>query len=137
MIYLTRRYHFPAAHILSDPSLDPEENQRIFGKCANPEGHGHDYEVAVSVTGPIEPDTGQIIDPGLLDEIFAETVAARFAHRMLNEVEPFVDQVPTAENISRACHELLEEAVAQRSTARLAHVQVVETEKNFVDQGEL
>ena len=56
---------------------------------------------------------------------------------MLNEVEPFLDLVPTAENISRVCHDLMSEAVAHRSSARLAHVQVVETQQNFVDQGEL
>ncbi|MFP6641511.1 MAG: 6-carboxytetrahydropterin synthase [Myxococcota bacterium] len=137
MIYLTRRYRFPAAHVLANPAFEPAENERIFGKCANPAGHGHDYELAVSVTGPVDGETGQIIAPGLLDEIFQETVAARFAHRMLNEVEPFSKLVPTAENISRVCHDLLSEAVAHRSSARLAHVQVVETQQNFVDQGEL
>ena len=137
MIYLTRRYRFPAAHILAHPALGTAENDRIFGDCANPAGHGHDYELAVTVTGPLDAETGQIIAPRLLDEIFEETVAARFAHRMLNEVEPFSELVPTAENISRACHALLSEAVALRSSARLAHLQVVETQQNFVDQGEL
>lgn len=137
MIYSTRRYRFSAAHILAHPELDSAENERIFGKCANPGGHGHDYEVQVSVTGPIDPESGQIIRPGLLDEIFRETVETRFAHRMLNEVEPFDRIVPTAENISETCQRLLEEAIPLRSTARLAHIRIIETEQNFVDQGEL
>jgi len=137
VIYSTRRYRFSAAHVLAHPDLDFAENQRIFGKCANPGGHGHDYEVQVSVTGPIDPESGQIIRPGLLDEIFKETVELRFAHRMLNEVEPFDRLVPTAENIAETCQELLEEAIPRRSSARLAHLRVVETEQNFVDQGEL
>jgi len=122
---------------LAHPDLDSSENRRIFGKCANPGGHGHDYQVEVSVTGPIDPETGQMIRPGLLDEVFQEVVVTRFAHRMLNEVEPFQKIVPTAENISEVCHGLLDEAIAQRSTARLAHVRIIETEQNFVDQGEL
>lgn len=137
MIYLTRRYRFSAAHVLANPALGRAENDRIFGRCANPAGHGHDYEVAVSVTGPVDDETGQIIVPGLLDEIFHETIEERFAHRMLNDVEPFGELVPTAENISRICYDLLIDAVANRSSARLAHVQVVETQHNSVDQGEL
>ena len=137
MIYLTRCYRFSAAHVLAHPELDASENRRIFGKCANPGGHGHDYQVEVSVTGPIDPETGQMIRPGLLDEVFQEVVETRFAHRMLNEVEPFQKIVPTAENISEVCHGLLDEAISQRSTARLAHLRIIETEQNFVDQGEL
>ncbi|MEE3327934.1 MAG: 6-carboxytetrahydropterin synthase [Myxococcota bacterium] len=137
MIYSTRCYRFSAAHVLAHPELDSAENERIFGKCANPGGHGHDYEVQVSVAGPIDPESGQIIRPGLLDEIFRETIETRFAHRMLNEVEPFDRIVPTAENISETCQELLEVAIARRSSAELAHIRIIETEQNFVDQGEL
>ena len=137
MIYSTRCYRFSAAHVLAHPDLDQAENEKIFGKCANPGGHGHDYEVEVSVAGPLDPESGQIIRPGLLDEIFRETVEVRFAHRMLNEVEPFDRLVPTAENISETCHALLESVISRRSTARLAHVRVIETQQNFVDQGEL
>ena len=77
MIYLTRRYSLAAAHILAQPSFSPAENERIFGKCANPAGHGHDYGFEVSVTGPVDAETGQIMAPGLLDEIFEEAVARR------------------------------------------------------------
>ena len=72
---LTRRYRFPAAHVLASNVLSETENQRIFGKCANPNGHGHDYGIEVSVSGPVNPESGQIIAEDLLDRIFRETVS--------------------------------------------------------------
>ena len=137
MIYLTRCYSLAAAHILAQPAFSPEENERIFGKCANPGGHGHDYGFEVSVTGPIDSETGQIIAPGLLDEIFEQAVARRFSHRLLNEEVPFGALVPTAENIARVCHEALAETLNNRSTASLAQLRVTETPRNSVEQGEL
>ncbi len=137
MICLTRRYGLAAAHVLAQPAFSQGENERIFGKCANPGGHGHDYVFEVSVTGPIQAEVGQIIAPGLLDEIFEETVARRFGHRLLNEEEPFGSLVPTAENIVRVCREILAEALESRSTAQLAQLRVTETPRNFAEQGEL
>ena len=89
MIELTRRYAFPAAHVLRSDALGESENQRIFGKCANPNGHGHNYGVEVTVTGRIDPDSGQILPPAQLDRIFEQVVAEPFSHRMLNEAEVF------------------------------------------------
>ena len=137
MIYLTRRYSIPAAHVLAQPAFTAEENERVFGKCANPGGHGHDYGFEVSVMGPVDEETGRIIEPGLLDEIFEEAVARRFSHTLLNEVAPFGALVPTAENIARVCHDVLEEGIQNRSTARLAQLRVTETPRNFVEQGDL
>jgi 6-pyruvoyltetrahydropterin/6-carboxytetrahydropterin synthase len=137
VIYLTRRYSLAAAHVLAQPSFSADENDRIFGKCANPGGHGHDYGFEVSVTGPLDEETGQIIAPGLLDEIFEEAVARRFSHRLLNEEVPFGSLVPTAENIARVCSAALAETVENRSTARLAQLRVTETPRNFVEHGEL
>lgn len=137
MIVVTRRYRFPAAHVLAQPAFSREENDRIFGKCANPAGHGHDYEVEVSVTGPVDEETGQIIAPHTLDEIFDDVVVSRYAHTLLNDVEPFRDVVPTAENIAAALFEALRDAVAHRSPARLAHVRVVETPRNSAELGEI
>jgi len=77
VIELTRRYGFPAAHVLRQPSLSPEENLATYGKCANPNGHGHNYEVEVTVTGPIDERTGRILSPDLLDRIFEERVESR------------------------------------------------------------
>lgn len=136
MIALTRRYEFPAAHILRHPSLSDEDNWRIYGKCANPNGHGHDYGIELTVAGPVEATSGQIIPPALLDAIFEERIAARFSHRTLNDDDVFRDQVPTAENIARAFHHELAPAIADQSTARLVRVRVRETPKNSFEYGD-
>ena len=130
MIALTRRYEFPAAHLLVHPSFSDEENRRVYGKCANPNGHGHDYGVEVTVSGPLDPVSGRIIAPEVLDGIFDERIHARFAHRTLNDDAAFRDVVPTAENIARVIHEELAPAIADRSTAHLVRVRVRETRKN-------
>jgi 6-pyruvoyltetrahydropterin/6-carboxytetrahydropterin synthase len=137
LIILTRRYRLAAAHVLAQPAFSAGENVRIFGKCANPGGHGHDYEFEISVAGPLDPETGQIIAPRTLDEIFEDTIAARFAHTMLNDVEPFDTLVPTAENIAAVSHALLQDVVAHRSAARVVHVRVVETPRNFAEIGDV
>ena len=130
MIALTRRYEFPAAHLLRHPSFSDEENQRIYGKCANPNGHGHDYGVEVTVSGPVDAKSGRIIEPDLLDAIFEERIGSRFAHRDLNQDVAFGARVPTAENIAAVIHDELAPAIADRSTARLVRVHVRETRKN-------
>ena len=135
MIELTRRYEFPAAHVLRHPSFSEEENRRVYGKCANPNGHGHDYGVEVTVTGPVAADTGRIVAPELLDALFENEVRARFGHRMLNECEPFRERVPTAENIATTIHECLALPLAAHTTARLVRVRVIETAKNSFSYG--
>ena len=130
MITLTRRYEFPAAHVLSHPSLSEDENRRIYGKCCNPNGHGHDYGVEVTVSGPIDATSGRIIDPELLDAIFEARIHSRFAHRELNRDRAFRERVPTAENIAAVIHSELAPAIAERSTARLVRVRLHETRKN-------
>jgi 6-pyruvoyltetrahydropterin/6-carboxytetrahydropterin synthase len=130
VIALTRRYEFPAAHLLVHPSFSDEENRRIYGKCANPNGHGHDYGVEVTVSGPVDAVSGRIIEPGVLDAIFDERVHSRFAHRTLNDDRAFRNRIPTAENIARVIHDELAPAIASRSTARLVRVRIVETRKN-------
>jgi len=135
VIELTRRYRFAAAHILSQPSLSAEANRAIYGKCANPNGHGHDYEVEVTLTGPIDERTGRILSPDLLDRIFEERVESRFARSLLNDDEAFRDRVPTAENIARVLHETLAEGVAKKSRAEVVRVRVVETRHNSCISG--
>ena len=137
MILLTARYRFPAAHVLAQPAYSAERNREIYGKCANEAGHGHDYSVEVSVGGPIDADTGQIIAQGLLDDIFEDTIRARYAHRMLNDEQPFGALVPTAENMALVFEELLTEAVSNRSDAHVARVRVVETRRNSAESGEI
>jgi len=130
VITVTRRYGFPAAHLLRHPSLSDEENRRVYGKCANPNGHGHDYGVEVTVGGAVDARSGRIIDPALLDAIVEERVLERFAHRTLNDDPAFRERVPTAENIARVIHERLAPTIRARSTARLVRVRIRETRKN-------
>jgi len=137
VIRLTRRYEFPAAHVLCRPSFSDAQNVRVYGKCANPNGHGHDYGVEVTVEGPFDPLDGRIVDPDLLDCLFEEVVGSRLAHRMLNEDAWFRDLVPTAENIARVIHRELEGPVEGRTTARVTAVRVVETRKNSFVHGEI
>ncbi len=135
MIELTRRYCFPAAHILCEPSFTAEQNLATYGKCANPHGHGHNYEAEISVTGPIDERTGRILSPDLLDRIFEERVGARFARTLLNDDEAFSDRVPTAENIALVIHSILAHEVAKRSSAEVVRVKIVETRHNSCISG--
>ena len=136
MIRLTRRYEFPAAHVLASDALSDAENDRIFGKCANPNGHGHNYRVEVTLTGTLDPKTGQLIAIDQLDAIFDEAVGEPFSHRMLNELDAFAGLVPTAENIARVVHAALEPLLIDRTRARLAQVRIVETGSNSFEYGE-
>jgi len=135
VIELTRRYRFSAAHILSHPSYSAEENLATYGKCANPNGHGHNYAIEVTVAGPIDERTGRILSPDLLDRIFEERVESRFARRLLNDDEAFRDRVPTAENIALVLHETLAHEVAKRSSAEVIRVKIVETRHNSCISG--
>ncbi len=137
MIALTRRYRFPAAHVLAHPALSAEENDRIYGKCANPAGHGHDYGVEVTVTGPVDERTGRIVDPERLDALFEERVRSRFGYRLLNEDEAFAEAVPTAENVARVIYDELRVPLAAAGPARLVCVRVVETRRNSFAYGEM
>ena len=134
---LTRRYAFPAAHVLSHPSLSAEKNEAIYGRCANPNGHGHNYDVEVTVTGPLDERTGRIVPIELLDRIFDERVRARFSRRLLNDDEAFRDRVPTAENIALVIHESLATEVANRSGAEVVRVKIIETRNNSCTSGAL
>ena len=137
MIGLTRRYSFPAAHVLRHDSFSEEENLRVFGKCANPGGHGHNYGVEVTVTGPVDERTGEVMSRERLDGLVQERVLGRFSHRMLNDDELFAERVPTAENIVRVIYERLEEPLARQGDARLLRVRVLETRKNAFVYGEM
>jgi 6-pyruvoyltetrahydropterin/6-carboxytetrahydropterin synthase len=130
VIALTRRYEFPAAHVLAHPSFSEAENRRIYGKCANPNGHGHNYGIEVTVSGAVDERSGRIALPADLDAIFDERVRARFAYRNFNDDAAFADLVPTAENIARVVHDELAAAIAERTGARLVRVRIQETRKN-------
>ncbi len=128
LLYLSRRYRFAASHKLYAPELSEEENRRIFGKCANPHGHGHNYQVVVTVAGEVDPVTGRCCDPAALDGVVQQQVVERYDHRYLNlDVEDYVNLVPTGENIVRRIWELLD---GRAPGARLWRVKLVETRDN-------
>ena len=138
MIALTRCYRFPAAHVLASPDFSAEENDRIYGKCANPAGHGHDYGLEVTVTGALDPRSGCIADRDALDALVRERVLARFGHRLLNDDPEFTGpgRVPTAENIAAVIHDALAPGIAALG-ARLLRVRLQETRRNAFVYGDL
>ena len=137
MIAISRRYRFPAAHVLRHPALSDAENARIYGKCANPAGHGHDYGLEITVAGPVDPGSGQVIDRDGLDALVAARVLDRFGHSLLNEDPAFAEHVPTAENIALAAFAELAPAIAAlRPGARLVRVRLDETRKNSFETGD-
>jgi 6-pyruvoyltetrahydropterin/6-carboxytetrahydropterin synthase len=135
VIELTRGYRFPAAHVLRRPDLSDAENQKLYGKCANPAGHGHNYGIEVTVGGPVDPRSGRVLDPDRLDEIVEDRILTRFSHRSLNADPLFANDVPTAENLAIAIHRQLAQPVAACGEARLRRVRVVETRKNSFAYG--
>lgn len=127
---ITRRYRFCAAHRLHTDRLSPEENVVIFGKCNNPNGHGHNYVVFVSVKGDIDPKTHQVLEGQRLDAIVERTVLQRFDHRDLNQDRAFVNQTTTGENLVLLMWDLL---VKEIPAGRLAKVGVIETRDNYFE----
>ncbi len=124
---LSRRYSFPASHRLYRPEWTEEQNQRVFGKCANPHGHGHNYVLEVSVTGSVDGQTGMIVNLADLDEHVRSNVLAEFDHANLNEqISEFRDSVPTTENLCRVIFKRL----AAFPHARLDRIRIEETGKN-------
>jgi len=97
--HLTRRYMFSASHRLHSPEMSEQENQRVYGKCNNPYGHGHNYALEVTVAGAIDPATGMVCNLVDLDTSVDREVLERFGHRNLNDVDAFRALVPTTENL--------------------------------------
>jgi 6-pyruvoyltetrahydropterin/6-carboxytetrahydropterin synthase len=126
-ISLSRRYHFAASHRLHTPKLSEEENKRVYGKCSNPYGHGHNYVLEVTVTGPVDPETGMIANLVELDPFVKREVIEPFDQKFLNEeVAEFREQVATTENVCREIFRRLKSF----PLARLERVRVEETSKN-------
>ena len=134
MVWLTRRYRFCASHRLHSVLLSDVENARIYGKCNNPYGHGHDYTLAVTASGPLDPVAGILFPVSHLDRLVDEHILARFAHRNFNvDVEEFETVVPTTENIALVIVDLLRKNWTDYiypPSAQLARVHVEETDRN-------
>jgi len=129
-VAIYRKENFNAAHRLFNPNWDEEKNDAVFGKCNNPNFHGHNYELIVKLVGPVDPVTGFVMDMKLLSDIIQEEIIERFDHRNLNEdcIE-FKEKNPTAENIAIVIYDILHKKIdpSLKLTIRL-----YETPRNFV-----
>jgi 6-pyruvoyltetrahydropterin/6-carboxytetrahydropterin synthase len=127
---IVSRLTFSAAHRLHNPNRDAQWNRETYDKCDNPRGHGHNYTLEVSVSGPIDPETGMVIDLKRLKDIMRDRVVDRVDHTNLNEDVDFLrDVIPTAENLARAFWDQLAPAIPQ---GRLCEVYLQETDRNSV-----
>jgi 6-pyruvoyltetrahydropterin/6-carboxytetrahydropterin synthase len=124
---LTRRYRFAASHRLYSPAFSEPENQRLYGKCGNPYGHGHNYILEVTLSAPVDPQTGMVANLGELDPFVERQILEPFDQKYLNEqVDEFRANVPTTENLCREIYRRLEKFPA----ARLERVRIEETSNN-------
>lgn len=137
IVRLSRRYVFFASHRLHSAALSEEQNRAVYGKCNNPHGHGHNYEVELTVKGEVDPVTGRVVDLNLLDRIAEEQVLAPFRYRNLNEQVPaFRTVVPTTENLGAELDRRLREAWGRNFGAgevQLEKIRIWETERNICE----
>ena len=131
MFFVTRREVFSAAHRLYNPKFSEEENKRIFGKCSNPNWHGHNYTLEVVVAGEINPETGYVIDLKLLKEIIIKNIIDKVDHKNLNTETDFMKGIiPTAENIAASVWKQLVDKIP---AGKLYSVKLYETENNYFE----
>ena len=128
--YFGRRYMLSASHRLHADALTVEDNRAAYGKCNNPHGHGHNYVVEVLVGGPVDPETGMVVNLADLDLVVRQRVVDRFDHANLNLDPELVNRVPTTENLCRVVFDLLNGALP---AGELECVRVEETENNFFE----
>lgn len=124
---LTRRYRFAASHRLNAEALSPEENTRLYGKCNNPYGHGHNYTIEVTVSGGVDDQTGMVCNLVDLDGFVHSHILERYDHQNLNLLSEFAKQVPTTENLCIAIYEIMNRGF---NRAHLERVRIEETMMN-------
>lgn len=130
-ISVFRKAHFNAAHRLHNPDWDEETNRRIFGKCNNPNYHGHNYNLVVKVTGEIDPETGYLIDMKILKDAISQQILEYLDHKNLNlDIPEFQNLNPTMENIAIVIWQRLR---AQLDKHFQLTIRLYETERNFVE----
>lgn len=131
VVYITRKARFSASHRLFDPNYSDQKNEAVFGKCSNPNGHGHNYSMEVCVTGEPDPKTGFLIDLKILSAVIQEHFISKVDHKNLNLDVPFLQGViPTTENVVIAAWNQIEPHI---NGAKLYSIRLFETEKNFVE----
>ena len=131
MIYLTRRAEFSASHYYHNPAFSAEENRRVFGKCNNPHGHGHNYALEVTIAGEVNPATGMVLNIKDLKKLLEAEVLEAMDHRFLNaEVTAFATRIPTTENIAI---EIWNRLAPKLTLGKLHRVRLYETADLYVD----
>ncbi|MFN4233565.1 MAG: 6-pyruvoyl trahydropterin synthase family protein [Bacteroidia bacterium] len=130
-VAVIRRSRFNAAHRLHNPNWSDDKNEEVFGKCNNPNFHGHNYTLFVKVTGFIDPQTGYVLDMKILDDLIEKHIVSKFDHRNLNlDTEEFKNLNPTAENIAVVIWNLLRPHINSDLDLKVI---LYETENNFVE----
>ena len=125
--HLTRRYLFSASHRLHSNDMPEEWNRATYGKCNNPHGHGHNYHLEVTVSGPVDPRTGMVCNLVDLDGFVGREILERFGHQNLNTLSEFADEVPTTENLCVTIYDIL------RRGFQLAHLEKVRMEETMMN----
>ncbi len=133
MIYITRREHFNAAHRVYNPKWSDKKNLEVFGVCANPNWHGHNYELFVTVKGKVNKDTGFVVDLRMLSELIKKQIVEKVDHKNFNlDVSFMKGTIPSTENIVREFWKQLEKPIAKLG-CRLHCVKLQETENNAAE----
>lgn len=128
---ICRKMHFNAAHRLHVEAWDDLKNQEVFGKCNNPNYHGHNYELIVKITGEIQPDTGYVMDTKLLKDLVEKEVIEKLDHKNLNlDIDEFQQLNPTAENIAAVIFKMLRPKI---SADKVLGIILYETDRNYVE----
>ena len=128
--YLTRRYRFSASHRLHSDRMSAEKNAEVYGKCNNPFGHGHNYMLEVTVSGPVDEATGMVFNLADLDGFVESEILERFDHQNLNILPDFQEAVPTTENLCIATYGILERGFRQ------AHLEKIRFEETMMNSFE-
>jgi len=128
--YLTRRYMFSASHRLHSDAMSPDENVATYGKCNNPFGHGHNYALEVTVSGPVDQSTGMVCNLVDLDGFVHNQILERFDQQNLNTLPEFAETVPTTENLCLAIYDILQRGF------RHAHLEKVRFEETMMNSFE-
>lgn len=128
---ICRKTNFNAAHRLHNPNWTELQNNEVFGKCNNPNYHGHNYELIVKITGEIDPETGYVMDTKILNDIIQNEIIERFDHKNLNlDTKEFKNLNPTAENIAAMIYKLL---IPKIENKKKLTILLYETERNYVE----
>jgi 6-pyruvoyltetrahydropterin/6-carboxytetrahydropterin synthase len=130
MMYICRKVDFCASHRLDSPALSPSENQELYGRCNNPNGHGHNYVLEVIVAGEVEPDTGMVMDLKKLKEVLEQEIVDKVDHKNLNvDVDFLRGVIPTTENIVASFWKLVEDKLSPG--CRLYEMRLWESDNNM------